>query len=242
MEAQTISISLAFMAGLLSFISPCVLPLVPVYLSYLSGSSLQAEVEPDRRQVFSHALLFVGGFTLVFVIVFGLPATLLGSAFRDLSPWLAKIGGFLVILFGLHTLGLITIPFLNMTRRVEMGQGLEQGCVRSGLVGMTFAAGWTPCIGPLLGAVMSMAFTRPGQGALFTFIYALGLAVPFLTAALLLTRATAWLRRLNRHARAVEMISGLFLIGVGLLLVTGTFTVLNTYFIRITPEWMLRYL
>ena len=238
----SITFPLAFAAGLLSFVSPCVLPLVPVYLGYLSGSSLSGEVPPSRRLVFGHALLFVGGFTLVFILLFGLPTTILGNALREYSGWIAKIGGAVVILFGLHTMGVITIPWLNMTRRLELGEGMEPGYARSTLFGVTFAAGWTPCIGPLLGTVMTMAFTQPSRAVGFTFVYALGLATPFLAAAALLTRGVGWLKRLNRHMRAVEVASGLLMVGVGLLLVSGMFTVLNSYFIRITPEWLLRYL
>lgn len=238
----SITFPLAFAAGLLSFVSPCVLPLVPVYLGYLSGSSLATDIPPRRRRVFGHALLFVGGFTLVFILLFGLPTTILGGALRDYSTWIAKIGGAVVILFGLHTLGVITIPWFNMTRRLEVGDTMEPGYARSTLFGVTFAAGWTPCIGPLLGTVMTMAFTEPSRAVVFTFVYALGLAVPFLAAAALLTRGIGLLRRLNRHVRAVEIASGLLMVGVGLLLISGMFTVLNSYFIRITPDWLLRYL
>lgn len=239
---STITVPLAFAAGLLSFISPCVLPLVPAYLSYLSGSSLTGDVLPNRRLVLSHALLFVGGFTLIFVILFGLPTTLLGTMLQQYNDKIAKVGGAVVILFGLHTMGVVTIPFLNMTRRSEVAMGMEPGYLRSGLFGMTFAAGWTPCIGPLLGTVMTMALTEPSRAIGFVLIYAVGLAVPFLATAALLARAVGWLKRLNRHMRAVELVSGLFMVGVGLLLLTGLFTILNSYFIRITPEWLLRYL
>jgi cytochrome c-type biogenesis protein len=238
----SITYPLAFAAGLLSFVSPCVLPLVPVYLGYLSGSSLSGDVLPSRRLVFGHALLFVGGFTLVFIGLFGLPTTILGSALRDYSGWIAKIGGAVVILFGLHTMRFITIPWLNVTRRLEVGEGMEPSFARSTLFGATFAAGWTPCIGPLLGTVMTMALTEPSRSIGFIFVYALGLAVPFLATAALLTRAVGWLKRLNRHMRAVEIVSGLLMVGVGVLLVSGIFTLLNSYFIRITPDWLFRYL
>jgi cytochrome c-type biogenesis protein len=200
-----ITLPLAFAAGLLSFVSPCVLPLVPVYLGYLSGSSLSGETPPSRRQVFGHALFFVGGFTLVFILLFGLPATLLGNALETYSRWITKVGGAILILFGLHTMRVVTLPFLDAIRRVEVGEGVNPGYARSTLIGVTFGAGWTPCIGPL-------------------------------------TRAVGWLRRLNRYMRVVEIASGLLMIGVGVLLISGAFTALNSYFIRITPEWLLRYL
>lgn len=238
----SISFPLAFAAGLLSFVSPCVLPLVPVYLGYLSGSTLSGDASPNRRQIFSHALSFVGGFTLIFVILFGLPTTILGSALQQHSHWIAKIGGAIVILFGVHTMEIVTIPILNMTRRVEVTKDIEPGYARSTLFGMTFAAGWTPCIGPLLGTVITLAFTEPSRAVGFIFAYAMGLAIPFLMTAALLTRTARWLKRLNRHMRAVEIASGLLMAGVGVLLVTGKFSLLNSYFIRITPEWLVQYL
>ena len=238
METGSITVPLAFLAGTLSFISPCVLPLVPVYLGYLSGSSVTDEAEADRWHIFSHALCFVGGFTLIFTLLFGLPATLIGGALSQYNRVIAQVGGVLVILFGLHTIGILHIPFLNMTRRVDVDHGSTPGYIRSTLIGMAFAAGWTPCIGPLLGAVMTMALSDPSQGVFFTLIYAAGLALPFLLTAILLTRATNFLRRMNRHAHVVQWVSGLFLIGVGLLLVTGQFADMNAFFIRFTPDWL----
>lgn len=238
----SVSFPLAFAAGLLSFISPCVLPLVPVYLGYLSGTSLSANASPDRGQVFTQALFFVGGFTLVFVVLFGLPTTVLAGALQQYSELIARLGGAILILFGLHTMGVFTIPILNITRQVQIGSGWEMGYARSALFGMTFAAGWTPCVGPLLGAVVTLGFTEPSRAIWFILVYAAGLAVPFLVTAALLTRAVGWLKRLNRHMRVVEITSGVLLVGVGILLLTGTFTALNTYFIRLTPEWLTRYL
>ena len=239
---NSISIPLVFFAGLLSFLSPCVLPLVPIYLGYLSGSSLSGDAALSRWRVFSHALFFVAGFALVFVVLFGLPTTLLAGALQGYSSWLTKIGGAILILFGLHIMRIINVPVLNMTRRVEVGRGMEPGYLRSTIFGMTFAAGWTPCIGPLLGTAMTLAFTEPSRAVGYLFIYALGLAVPFLVTAALLARAVGWLKRLNRYMRAVEVISGILMIGVGILLVSGAFTMLNSYFIRITPEWLIEYM
>jgi cytochrome c-type biogenesis protein len=242
MEASAVTAPLAFAAGALSFLSPCVLPLVPVYLGYLSGSTVTDEERPNRWHVFSHALFFVGGFTLVFTVLFGLPATLVGGAMARYSGWIAKVGGVLVVLFGLHTLGVVNVPFLNMTKQWQVGHGQAPSYVRSALIGIAFAAGWTPCIGPLLGAVMSMALTQPSQGVAYTLIYALGLAVPFLITALLLTRATAFLKRINRRAHVVQKLSGVFLVGVGVLLLTGKFSSLNTLFIQLTPDWLVNHL
>ncbi|HUV74431.1 MAG TPA: cytochrome c biogenesis protein CcdA [Anaerolineae bacterium] len=238
----SVSFPLAFAAGLLSFFSPCVLPLVPVYLGYLSGTSFSAGASPDRWKVFSQALFFVVGFTSVFVILFGLPTTVLAGALQQYSELITRLGGVVLIVFGLHTMGLFTIPVLNVTRQAQIGSGLQMGYARSALFGVTFAAGWTPCIGPLLGAVVTLGFAEPSRAIWFILVYAAGLAVPFLVTAALLTQAVGWLKRLNRHMRAVEIASGLLLIGVGILLVTGMFTTMNTYFIGITPEWLTRYL
>jgi cytochrome c-type biogenesis protein len=242
MDGNSITVPLAFLAGSLSFLSPCVLPLVPVYLGYLSGSTVHGNDAAPRAQVFMHALLFVAGFTLVFIVLFGLPATLLGAALNQYSDFIAKIGGILVILFGLHTVGLLSIPHLNLTRHLEIKHSEAPGYMRSGLIGVAFAAGWSPCIGPLLGSVISLAFVHPSTGVFFTFVYAMGLAVPFLITALLLTRATNFLRRLNRHAHIVQRVSGVFLIAVGLLLISGHFSSMNAFFIKITPSWLLDHL
>lgn len=239
---DAVTVPLAFVAGTLSFVSPCVLPLVPVYLGYLSGNTVIEESQPSRWHVFSHALFFVAGFTLVFTVLFGLPATLLGSALNHYSGWVAKVGGILVVIFGLHTLGIINVPFLNMTKQWQKDHGMTPSYIRSGLIGIAFAAGWTPCIGPLLGAVMSMSMTQPSRGVIYTLVYALGLAVPFLVTALLVSRATALLKRLNKRAHVVQRVSGGFLIAVGVLLLTGQFALLNTFFVQLTPDWLVSHL
>ena len=237
-----ISFPLVFLAGLLSFVSPCVLPLVPIYLGYLSGSTISDNPTFNRWRVFSHALFFVVGFTLVFVILFGLPTTILAGALQQYKDWITRVGGAVLILFGLHTMGVLTIPILNLTRRLDVEIGIKQSYARSALFGLTFAAGWTPCVGPLLGTAMTLAFAEPTRAAGFIFAYAMGLAIPFLITALLLTQAVGWLRQLNQHMRAVEIITGLLMMGIGVLFVTGTFSVLNSYFVRLTPEWLLRYM
>jgi len=240
MESQNVTVVLAFGAGVLSFLSPCVLPLVPVYLSYLTGSTIGGEETPKRSTVFIHALLFGLGFSLVFVLLFGLSVGYLGRFLADFTPILVKIGGLLLIVFGLHTTGLIQVPFLLMERRMEVGMGSNPTYVRSVLVGMVFAAGWTPCVGPLLGAILTLSLeaATPWRAAGFLLAYSLGLGLPFLLVALLLTTATGWLRRLNRHLNIVSIVSGVFLIIIGLLLLTGTFQSLNSLFLRFTPSWL----
>ena len=240
MEPQHVTVVLAFSAGVLSFLSPCVLPLVPVYLGYLTGSTVGGEQAPKRSEVFIHALLFGLGFGLVFVLLFGLPVGYLGRSLARFTDILVKIGGLLLIVFGLHTTGLIQIPFLLMERRVEVGMDSSPTYLRSLLVGMTFGAGWTPCVGPLLGAILTLALDAQSvwQAVFFLFVYSMGLGIPFLLVALLLTTATGWLRQLNRHLNIVSVVSGVFLIIVGLLLLTGTFQNLNSLFLGFTPSWL----
>lgn len=244
MGFENVTLAAAFIAGLLSFISPCVLPLVPVYLGYLSGSTITGDEPPPRSLVFSHALLFVAGFTFVFVVLFGLPAGFLGGALGTASEYLVWVGGLLLIVFGLHTMGVITIPIFNMQKKLEYGQDQTPTYARSAIVGMTFAAGWTPCIGPLLGAILTLAIQgqNVGLSMFYLFVYSMGLAIPFLLTAWLLTTATSRLRTLNRHMGLIERVSGAFIVVIGVLLVTGTFTVLNTFFNRFVPEWLLSYI
>ena len=245
MDIQNISIFAAFLAGLLSFIAPCVLPLVPVYLGYLTGSTtMGGDQPPPRRLVMSHALMFIAGFTFIFTVVFGAPVGFLGGALGQFSGYLVWIGGAFLIVFGLHTMGIITIPFFNMQKRMEYGHGQAPGYARSAFVGATFAAGWTPCIGPLLGAILTLAIQGQNipQAMFLLFVYSMGLAIPFLISAWVLTTATSRLRFLYRHMGTIERVSGAFLILIGVLLLTNTFAQLNIFFNRFVPEWLIEYI
>jgi cytochrome c-type biogenesis protein len=241
MGIENITVFAAFVAGLLSFISPCVLPLIPVYLGYLSGSTLTGDEAPPRSYVFTHALMFVAGFTFIFVVVFGAPVGFLGGALGRVSEYLVWVGGLLLILFGLHTMGLITIPIFNVQKKMEYGYGQTPSYARSAIVGMTFAAGWTPCIGPLLGAILTLAIQGQNVGLAmsYLFIYSMGLAVPFLVTAWMLTAATSQLKKLNRHMGLIERVSGAFIIIIGVMLLTGTFSYFNTIANQLAPAWLL---
>jgi cytochrome c-type biogenesis protein len=241
MGIENITVFAAFIAGLLSFISPCVLPLIPVYLGYLSGSTITGDEAPSRSYVFTHALLFVAGFTFIFVVVFGAPVGFLGGALGKISDYMVWVGGLLLIIFGLHTMGIITIPIFNMQKKMEYGYGQAPSYARSFLVGMTFAAGWTPCIGPLLGAILTLAIQgqNVGLAMFYLFIYSMGLAVPFLVTAWMLTAATSRLKKLNRHMGLIERVSGAFIIIIGVMLLTGTFTYFNTIANQLAPAWLL---
>ncbi|AEB11203.1 cytochrome c biogenesis CcdA family protein [Marinithermus hydrothermalis] len=224
---MTIGVTAAFLAGLFSFLSPCVLPLVPTYLMYLGG---------ERGRPIVNAIFFILGFSLVFVAL-GLPFTLIGAVLKTYKPLLAQIGGGLVILFGLYLLGL-RLPFMGREMRLRY----EGNAARPGgafLLGAAFGAGWTPCIGPILGAILTLTVVEASMGGAWLLVaYALGLAVPFMLVALFADRATRWVRRSARYTRWVERAAGVLMVFVGVLLVSGIFTRLNNYFIRLTPEWL----
>ncbi len=236
----SISLPLAFAAGLLSMLSPCVFSLIPVYLGYLSGTTLGlgANVSGSWR-VFSHALAFVAGFTAIFVVVMGLPTTILSSALQQYATWVTRIGGVVLIVFGLHAMHLIEIPIFNVTRRASLGHQRTPGYLRSVLFGMAFASGWSPCVGPLLGLAMTLAFNDPARAMPFMLAYAMGIAVPFLLAAALLGRTMKWMERLSRHEKTLARVSGGLMVAVGLLLVTGLFTHVNDYLLNLTPPWLI---
>lgn len=231
----------AFAAGLLSFLSPCVLPLVPAYLGFITGMSLDDLKADERpRSALRPALFFVGGFSLIFLLM-GASATLLGQLLFEYQTWLARIGGVLVIIFGLHLLGVLRFGALMRERRFQVANS-PRGDFGASLAGMAFAAGWTPCIGPVLGALWTLASVRATMwGALLLLGgYSLGLAVPFLIAALATSRFLEASRRMRRAIPVLERVSGGVLIVVGILLLTGSFTMLSAWFVRFTPDFVLR--
>ena len=234
-EPASLGLFVAFAAGLLSFLSPCVLPLVPSYIGFLTGMSLP-EMAVRRRVALLHALLFVLGFSLVFMVL-GASATALGRALNYYQQWLQRIGGVLIILFGLVCLGLIRAPFLSREHRLQVEQK-PFGFLGSALVGMAFGAGWTPCIGPVLGAILGLAATTQdlSRGLLLLGVYSAGLAVPFLLAAAALDAFLDWFQRFRRYLPWVMRASGVLLILVGILMATGEFTRLAGWLQGFTPE------
>ena len=227
MDGQNVTLSAALVAGLVSFFSPCVLPLVPVYLGYMTGTAVSNVEETRRLKTLAHAVFFVLGFGLVFVML-GAAAGLLGSVLYPIMPYLIKIGGVILIVFGLQMMGLVSIPFLNMEKRLELGRGRGKNYWTSFLIGLVFAAGWTPCVGPVLASILLLAAESQtvGVGALLLAVYVLGLGVPFLVVAGLVDVATPALRRMNRHLRAISIIGGILLIVTGFLLLAGLFDTL----------------
>jgi cytochrome c-type biogenesis protein len=234
-EPAGLGLFVAFAAGLLSFLSPCVLPLVPSYVGFLTGMTLP-ELSDRRRVAAVHALLFVLGFSLVFVLL-GASATALGGALKYYQTWIARIGGVLVILFGLVCLGLVRVGALEQERRLQF-QHKPVGYLGSALVGMAFGAGWTPCIGPVLGAILSLAATSDSvsRGMLLLAVYSAGLAVPFLLAAVAVESFLGWFQRFRRFLPWVMRVSGILLVLVGVLMVTGQFTRLAGWLQGLTPE------
>jgi cytochrome c-type biogenesis protein len=233
-EPASLGLFVAFAAGLLSFLSPCVLPLVPSYIGFLTGMSLP-EMATRRRVALLHALLFVLGFSLVFMLL-GASATALGRALNYYQQWLQRIGGVLIILFGLVCLGVIKAPFLSQEHRLQVEQK-PAGFLGSALVGMAFGAGWTPCIGPVLGAILGLAATSHDLArGLLLGVYSAGLAVPFLLAAVALDAFLDWFQRFRRYLPWVMRASGVLLIFVGVLMATGEFTRLAGWLQQFTPE------
>lgn len=246
MEGQSLGLLIAFGAGLLSFLSPCVLPLIPSYVTFITGMSLdeltvqdEGERQRTRRAILVHGSLFVLGFTLVFVVL-GASATFLGSLFAYASRWVERIGGFLLILFGLYLLGLVRLPGGSREWRVHL-TNKPLGYLGTVLVGVTFGAGWTPCIGPVLGGILTLAATRGSvsEGVGLLLVYSLGLAIPFLLAALLLGRFIGSVRRIGPWLPWVSRISGGLLVILGILLLTGTFTALSSMLAGWTPDFLL---
>jgi cytochrome c-type biogenesis protein len=247
-ETQAIGLAVAFAAGLLSFLSPCVLPLIPSYVTFITGMSLDeltgdaAQKPVVRRAVLVHGLLFVLGFTLVFVIL-GASATFLGALFAYASRWVERIGGVLLIVFGLYLIGLLRLPGASREWRVHMSDK-PLGYAGTMLVGVTFGAGWTPCIGPVLGGILTLAATRSSvaDGVLLLLIYSVGLAIPFLAAALLLGRFLGSARKIGPWLPWVSRASGALLLIMGVLLITGSFTTLAGMLARWTPEFLLQWM
>lgn len=227
MDISQITLGLAFLAGLASFLSPCVFSLVPAYIGYLGGRAASGAGEgrsSSRWITFTHGLAFVLGFSVIFVLL-GVAAAMAGHFLFDLRFWLAKIGGIVVIIFGLHMIGVFRIPFLEYDTRVTTAPDRNLGYLSSALMGVFFSAGWSPCVGPVLGAILTLAVNGGSisLGASLLTAYSAGLAIPFLAAALGIGWVTAILRKYGRVMRIVEIVMGVILVIVGVMLFAGIF-------------------
>jgi len=227
----------ALAAGLLSFLSPCVLPVVPPYLAYMGGISmgeLTGRSGPKRSAVVP-ALFFILGLSTVFLFM-GFAASTLGRVLLHYQPVMTKVSGLVVILLGLHFLGILRIPILDREARMEAG---DRGGSAFGayLLGLAFAFGWTPCVGPQLGAILSLAASEGSvvRGTTLLMIYAAGLGVPFLLAAIFVTRSMALMGRMKRHMRLIERAMGLLLLIVGVALATNAFSAFARWLLDTFP-------
>src|SRR4030042_157099 len=238
-QPQQISGIIAFTAGLLSFASPCVLPLVPSYITYITGASFKelTDVEARSRLRWAttfHSLFFITGFSLVFILM-GASATYLGQLLAQYQYWIMKGGGVIIILLGIHFTGIINIPFLQMEKRFEMRKK-PLGYAGSFLVGIAFAAGWTPCIGPILSTILIYASTSKSftTGILLLTYYSIGLGIPFFLSSLAFNSFLSAFDKIKQYMRVITLISGLFLIAIGILFLTDTFAEINSYLNALT--------
>jgi cytochrome c-type biogenesis protein len=231
-----VSVFIAFSAGLLSFVSPCVLPLVPSYITYITGVSFHeltgAESKSKLRWVtIFHSLLFISGFSTIFILM-GASASYVGQLLAQHQYWIMKVGGVLIIILGIHFTGIITLPFLQMEKRLELRKK-PLGYLGSFFVGVIFAAGWTPCIGPILSTILIYASTSKNfyTGILLLATYSLGLGAPFFLSSLAFNSFLSAFEKMKRYMRVITLVSGLFLIVIGILMLTDTLKEIN-YFLN----------
>ncbi len=237
MNVSEITIGLAFLAGLASFLSPCVFSLVPAYVSYLGGRAVKQAsgageevVSANRWITFTHGLAFVLGFSVVFVVL-GVAVSAAGGILYDIRFYLAKVGGIVVIVLGLHMMGILRIPFLEYDVRVHNAPSNRWGYLSSAMLGVFFSAGWSPCVGPVLGSILTLAINGGSVvlGAKLLSAYSAGLAVPFLAAAFGIGWVTTILRKYNKVMHYVEIGMGVVLVIVGIMLFAGIFELIARY-------------
>ena len=214
-----IPIVIAFLAGLVSFASPCVLPIIPGFLAYIAGTSLGEG--SDRKSIFLSSVFFVLGFSIVFASLGVLLNTLLSSVAYDAQIWLSRIGGIVIIAFGLYLIGLLRIPWLERGHAMKVNVKKHSRYVTSFLFGFAFAAGWTPCVGAVLGAILALAATNPGSSFALLLSYSIGLGVPFLFIGLFASRANALIEKYAKAFAVVSKVFGVVLVILGILVFTG---------------------
>jgi cytochrome c-type biogenesis protein len=244
-SSHGVTMLVAVGAGLLSFLSPCVLPLFPSYLAFIGGLSFDELRSADhtphlRAQVVFNALAFILGFSLVFVAL-GASFSYLGQLLFRYQNIIRRVGGTLIILFGMYVAGVLRIPWLMRERRLQLA-GQQGQAVGAAIVGVTFGAAWTPCVGPILGSILLLATTANStlDGVKFLTAYSAGLAIPFLLASLAVERSLRFADRFRRWLPLVDKVAGAVLVLMGVLVFTNYVSVLNTYFIQLTPEWLWR--
>jgi len=240
--SSNVTLVAAFVAGFLSFISPCVLPLIPGYVSFVSGVSLEdmrgdAAVASARRRVLVTSLFFVLGFSLVFVAL-GATASMVGRFLFERQPILMKIAGVLLVILGLHTMGVFRIALLETEKRVQANRK-PAGALGAMLVGIAFAFGWSPCIGPILGAILALAASKDTvwEGIQLLAVYSVGLGIPFLLTSIAINQFFAVTKRIRKYYHAIELVSGGLLVAVGVLIFTNQFTIIVRYLQPYLPSY-----
>jgi cytochrome c-type biogenesis protein len=238
-----ISIPLAFAGGLLSFVSPCVLPLVPAYISFVTGISFEELTSEEgakelKKIILFNSLMFILGFSTVFVVILGSSAELFGSIFFEYQDIIRKVGGLVIALLGIHIIGVININILHMDKRLHFFRDKPVGFFGSFLVGVGFAAGWTPCIGPILSMIFAMAATSDASYAGITLFisYSLGLAIPFILTSLGINTFLKHFDRFKRHMKSVSAVTGLLLIVTGVLIFFDSFAIISGYLNNVLPN------
>ena len=238
--SENVGIITAFAFGLLSFISPCVLPIVPGYLSFISGVSFDEMQNTENRarvrnKILANSALFIAGFSLVFIAL-GASATFIGQFLHEKIAVISKIAGIVIIVFGMHMIGVYRIGFLNYEKRFH-AQGKQLGLVGAFLVGLAFAFGWTPCIGPILATILTIASQQDtvGKGVVLLTSYSLGLGIPFVLTGMSLTVFFNVFNKFKRYLRAVEVVGGVMLVAVGILIMTNYLSILSGYLSKWFP-------
>lgn len=233
-----LSITVAFIAGIVSFLSPCVLPIIPGFLAYLSGSQLGTDSKKVRLNIFLNSVFFVLGFSVVFAALGVLLNTLLESVAYDAQTWLARIGGIIIIFFGLYLAGLLKIGFLEREHKIKVTKKFNSRFLTSFVFGAAFAAGWTPCVGAALGAILGLAATTPGAAFPLLMVYSLGLGVPFLIVGAFAAQAQGIFNKYAAQAKYVNIVFGVILIILGVLVFTerlsriANFELLNRFLLN----------
>lgn len=234
---------MAFFGGILSFISPCVLPLVPSYVSFVTGISFEELTDDNgkdlKKIILKNSLMFILGFSTVFVVILGSSAQLLGNVFMEYQEVVRKVGGIIIIVLGIHIIGVINFKFLQREKKLHFFKDKPAGMVGSFLVGIGFAAGWTPCIGPILSAIFAVAATSESawSGMALFVAYSAGLAIPFLLTSLGINTFLRYFNKVKKYMRVVSIVTGLFLIVTGVLIFSNSLAIIAGYLNTIMPQW-----
>ncbi len=234
-----IPIIVAFVAGVVSFLSPCVLPIIPGFLAYLAGESSSSAAQPSRKSVFLNSLFFVVGFSVVFALLGVLLNGVLAHTASSVQQWLSWIGGALIIFFGLYLLGLFRIPFLEFDHKMRIGFSFRSRYLTSLVFGFAFAVGWTPCVGPVLGGILGLAASAPGEAFYLLLSYALGLGIPFLVIGALAAQASAFIARFAHALEYVTKVFGAILVLLGILVFTQDLSLIANF--GILNDFLLKY-